>query len=232
MRKILASALLFGIMAMAVAPAHAQSNSELVRETYDAVMKLTGELSDTVWALERFAGELQNALERFESIQATNDRNTEILDKNAESLYNIEMAIYGQVCGTGTTNVAGMCMPTITHCGDGTYHTADMCLPDIVQCGQGTILHLDTCIADVSVSYCGEGTVFEGGVCVAASDGPTWQHTTEPDSTDRHIVDGTYSTPLNLLQQKVKTWRKLALFHFLEFGLSKKRYMVFNRPTL
>ena len=192
MRKIIPGVLL-ALLAIAAAPAYAQSNTELINDIYDSTLRISSTISQIVPTLNDLIDEVRIALDGMSGIVASVDENKVTLQENAQALKNIESALLGQVCGEGTYPIGGICVAEIVGC-DAEVNMAGICEAKI-SCGEGTIQHLDTCIADISISYCGEGTIFEGGVCVAdmghtPKPGPTQTRPIAPVVTDRHIIDG------------------------------------------
>lgn len=199
MRKIVTGALL-AILAIAAAPAYAQTNTELLRDIDDTTEMIADGLNTLLRDMGVLLGDLRVLLDRLgEAIP--------LIESNSESIKNIEAAIMGEACGAGTVPTDGICTAPIVEC-DGDV-VSGTCLAS-VHCGEGTILHVDTCIADVSISYCGEGTIFHGGVCVAAGSSPATTPQTQPtpqiprpdpdlpieptivtpETTNRYVVDG------------------------------------------
>ena len=194
MRKTIAAGALLAILVVAAAPAYAQTNTELLRTIHDTARDIARDMDSMLRSVGSLLDDLRDVLDDISGI-------TPMVERNAESLRNIEAAMMGQACGDGTTPVAGMCVADITQC------DADVvdgvCMASI-QCGEGTLLHLDTCVADTSISYCGEGTTFRGGVCVAdrAAPAPVAEPEPEPEpeppgatiigpaTADRYVVDG------------------------------------------
>lgn len=196
MREIAAGALL-ALLAIAAAPAYANTNTELLRNINDVTEDIADSLDTLVRDMGALVLEVRDMLNWMAEVLPQ-------IEENAESIRNIEAAILGEACGPGTTPVNGMCVAEILDCDadivNGVCQAA-------IHCGEGTLLHVDTCIADVSISYCGEGTVFSGGVCVVAPDGTPSTTTpgqtaptrpgfepeptiVQPETTNRYVLDG------------------------------------------
>lgn len=92
------------------------------------------------------------------------------------------------LCGAGTVEADGVCVPSETACGIGTAFDEDLglCLPVPAECARGTVAEGDRCVPDGSVicddgttynassgqcqsdiAACGAGTVLDGVTCVS-----------------------------------------------------------------
>lgn len=157
MNKMIAAAAL-ALLAISAAPAYAQTNTEMIRDIDNNVEQLLLDFSSIVREIRVVLDDVRDLLYDINEIQPA-------LDRNHETLMNLEAAILGEKCGEGTSPVNGECVADITMCDA---EVVNGICKAAITCGEGTLLHVDTCIADISISYCGEGTVFSGGVCVAS----------------------------------------------------------------
>ena len=98
-----------------------------------------------------------------------------------------------QVCGDGTVNVGGICLPeeeTGLECGPGTVADGDACVFDGM-CADGTSFDVvsNTCVPDIA--GCGDGLVEMGGLCVDPATTPAdIQEPSEPnDDLPATVID-------------------------------------------
>ena len=192
---------LMAILAISVIPAHAQTNTELIRDiaqdtddiisSIDSLFKeirvVLNDVRDALVEVEGFSNILENVQSDIGIIRDSVTRDIPILVQNTETSKNISTELLDHT-RSNTESLQKIEEAILGDaCGIGTavingkcVATIQTCDADIingncvanVHCGHGTIRHGDTCIADFSVSFCGEGTTLQSGRCVATVQTP------------------------------------------------------------
>jgi hypothetical protein len=95
----------------------------------------------------------------------------------------------GLVCGDGTVEEDGACVPVATE--PPTETETEPPTGDDLECGEGTIEVDGECVSTIEEIVCGEGTYLLDGECVAE----------EVKPPDEVLVPGHYTAPLSLMQR-------------------------------
>ncbi|MBK9036726.1 MAG: hypothetical protein IPL61_36665 [Myxococcales bacterium] len=106
----------------------------------------------------------------------------------------------GATCGTGTTEVDGVCVATPTTCATGTVLMGTTCVPDgTVVCQQGTVFDAPTGTCVIDPAACVDGTTLVDGECIpddqllmGAAD---HVEAAEPNGPGDMNVAGSFATP-------------------------------------
>ncbi len=73
------------------------------------------------------------------------------------------------VCGEGTLEASGICVPARTMCSAGTRLEGGQCVPslELLSCGPMTVARNGSCVPEELVENCGPGTAVRNGSCIS-----------------------------------------------------------------